>query len=218
MKMKEKYLNRHTIKQDTEELLKSSGVELCELSREFDAGSAGLVVLDMQDYFLSEDSHAFVPGGKAILPGIKNLIEAFQKAGRPAALTRHVNEVEDAGMMVIWWKDLITEDNPLSEITGSLKRFDLPVIKKGQYDAFYGTDLEGFLRTNDVTQLVITGVMTHLCCETTARSAFVRGLEVFFPADGTATYNAGFHRASLLNLGHGFARITTVAQLSEAMK
>ncbi len=218
MKRRERYLNIETIKQDTEELLQSSGVELCDLSRDFEAGSAGLVVLDMQDYFLSEESHAFVPSGIEILPGIETLIDTFQSAGRPVVLTRHVNQVEDAGMMVVWWRDLITEDNPLSEIAGSLSRYDLPVIKKGQYDAFHGTDLEGFLRTNDVTQLVITGVMTHLCCETTARSAFVRGFEVFFPADGSAAYNAGFHRATLMNLGHGFANITTIADLSEAMK
>ena len=47
--------------------------------------------------------------------------------------------------------------------------------------------------------------MTHLCCETTARSAFVHGYEVFFLVDGTATYNQDFHRASLMNLAHGVA-------------
>ena len=52
---------------------------------------------------------------------------------------------------------------------------------------------------------VISGVMTHLCCETTARAAFMRGFEVFFTVDGTATYNEALHRSSLLTLSHGFA-------------
>jgi len=60
---------------------------------------------------------------------------------------------------------------------------------------------------------VVCGVMTHLCCETTAREAFVRGFEVFFPVDGTASYNQKFHEASLQNLAHGFAILTTVEQL-----
>jgi isochorismate hydrolase len=55
--------------------------------------------------------------------------------------------------------------------------------------------------------------MTHLCCETSARSAFMRGFEVFFPIDGTATYNRDFHLATLRNLAHGFATMTTVREL-----
>ncbi len=68
-----------------------------------------------------------------------------------------------------------------------------------------GTSLEQELRSRGVEQVVVTGVMTHLCCETTARTAFVRGFEVFFCVDGTATYTEAFQRASLLNLAHGFA-------------
>ncbi|MGB9641195.1 MAG: isochorismatase family protein, partial [Anaerolineales bacterium] len=52
-----------------------------------------------------------------------------------------------------------------------------------------------------------------LCCETTARSAFIRGFEPFFLVDGTATYNSYFHQATLLNLNHGFASLTLCADL-----
>ncbi len=47
-------------------------------------------------------------------------------------------------------------------------------------------------------------MVTHLCCETTARSAFCRGFSVIFPPDATASYNRGLHQASLLTLCHGF--------------
>ncbi len=65
----------------------------------------------------------------------------------------------------------------------------------------------------DVEQLVIGGVMAHLCCETTARAAFVRGYEVFFLIDGTATYTEEFHTGTLRNLAHGFSVLTTVTHL-----
>jgi bifunctional isochorismate lyase/aryl carrier protein len=55
--------------------------------------------------------------------------------------------------------------------------------------------------------------MTHLCCETTARAAFTRGFQVFFPIDGSATYTREFHLATLRNLGHGFASLVTVQSL-----
>jgi bifunctional isochorismate lyase / aryl carrier protein len=60
--------------------------------------------------------------------------------------------------------------------------------------------------------------MTHLCCETTARSAFMRGFEVFFTMDGTATYNEQLHRASLLTLSHGFALPVLMDELLRLME
>lgn len=165
---------------------------------------SALLILDMQRYFLDESSHAHVPSARAIVPGIARLAEAYSKRGLPIVLTRHVNSESDAGMMAQWWRDLIRADSPLSEIIPEVQGFGT-VIEKSQYDAFYGTQLEDTLHRQGVKQLIICGVMTHLCCETTARSAFVRGFEVFFTVDGTAAYNEAFHRATLLNLSHGFA-------------
>ncbi|MHA1167787.1 MAG: isochorismatase family protein, partial [Candidatus Hodarchaeales archaeon] len=51
----------------------------------------------------------------------------------------------------------------------------------------------------------------------TARSAFIRGYEVFFAVDGTATYNENFHEATLLNLSHGFSTLVLIKDLLEIM-
>ena len=166
---------------------------------------AALLVLDMQNYFLREDSHAFIPSAPAILPNIQKLIQDFHARGLPVIFTRHVNTDADAGMMSRWWRDVIRPDTLDSEIHSSLEIAKGIVIQKTQYNAFYNTTLEETLRSRGVEQVVVTGVMTHLCCETTARSAFVRGFEVFFCIDGTATYTEEHHRATLMNLAHGFA-------------
>jgi isochorismate hydrolase len=174
---------------------------------------SALLVLDMQAYFLDDASHAFVPSATAILPGVNSLIRAYSSANLPIFFTRHLNTSQDAGLMATWWRELLSADNPLSEID---KRLDINygvTIDKTRYDAFQGSPLESLLRARDVRQLVICGVMTHLCCETTARSAFMRGFEVFFTVDGTATYNEAFHRATLLNLAHGFATPVGVKDL-----
>ena len=84
--------------------------------------------------------------------------------------------------------------------------------------ADHGTDLEKILRAGSINQVVITGVMTHLCCEATARSAFMRGFEVFFAIDGSATYNEPFHRATLWNASHGFAVPVLVNEIISAME
>ena len=61
--------------------------------------------------------------------------------------------------------------------------------------------------------LVITGIMTNMCCESTARDAYYRDYRVFFPADGTGSINEEMHLASLLNLSFGFAHITTADEI-----
>ena len=49
--------------------------------------------------------------------------------------------------------------------------------------AFYNTDLETILRCLKIETLVIAGVMTNMCCESTARDAYYRDYKVFIPAD-----------------------------------
>jgi isochorismate hydrolase len=177
---------------------------------------AALLVLDMQRYFIEESSHALVPSAAAIIPNIKRLISSFTKSDRPVIFTRHVNTEEDARMMGRWWREVLTTDNPLSEITPELTTAGAAVLNKTQYDAFYRTALEDHLRQNEIARLVVTGVMTHLCVETTARSAFVRGFEVFLPIDGTATYTDAFHRSTLLSLSHGVAVPVLTKEIEDA--
>lgn len=180
----------------------------------FKCDQSALIILDMQDYFLNEKSHAFIPSARPIIPKIVELATTFVGLKLPVILTRHVNTDDDAGMLGEWWSDVITGDGGMSEIiTELINILDTTIVKKIQYDAFYETDLEEILRERDVKQVVITGVMSHLCCETTARSAFVRGFEVYFTIDGTATYSEEHHLATLLNLSHGFAHPVLVDEL-----
>jgi len=109
----------------------------------------------------------------------------------------------------------MTGDNPLMEIIKVLNDKRVLVLEKSQYDAFYHTDLYTLLSTKGIKQVVITGVITHLCCETTARSAFMRGFDVFFVVDGTATLNREFHLASLRNLSHGFAVLVLTRDVAD---
>ena len=183
----------------------------------FRADDSALLILDMQEYFLQEESHAFVPSARAILPGLQALVNAWARRGLPVIYTRHLNTAENAAGMAGWWRELLVEENPLSAITPHFDVSSGEVIHKSQYDAFYSTALEARLRALGKSQVVVCGVMTHLCCETTARSAFMRGFEVFFPVDGTASYNQGFHRATLLNLAHGFATLTLTGDLLAAL-
>jgi len=200
---KEKYFTRRNIAAEAAAMAKALPV-----NRRADAFSlphAALLVIDMQRYFLSPESRAFLPAAAAITANINALIAAFKKAGRPAYFTRHANRGADAGQMAAWWRELLTRDHPLGDMHDGLHLLENAIIEKTQYDAFFKTDLESRLRSSGAKQLVISGVATHLCCESTARSAFVRGFAVFMAIDGTATWNRELHFASLNGLAHGCA-------------
>lgn len=177
-----------------------------------------LLVLDLQNYFLDPASHAFLPAAPAILPGVVRLTQAYVQKNLPVILTQHQNTPQDAGQMARWWRDLPAPNSPWAAIIADLQPPPGPVLPKTQYDAFYQTELHALLQQRGVGQVVICGVMTHLCCETTARAAFMRGFEVFFCADGTATVNAAHHRAALLNLAHGFATPVLVHEILEQVE
>lgn len=176
-----------------------------------------LLALDMQEYFLNPESHAYVPSAPAILPGIQQLVERFLKKGYPVIFTRHTNTPEDAGMMAVWWRNLLTREHPFANLSSEVDASRAEVIEKTQYDAFYNTGLAEKLKTAQVTDVVISGVMTHLCCECTARTAFVLGWRVWFLVDGTATYNEEYHLGTLQALAHGFASPILVSELLGAL-
>ncbi len=199
------YFTSENIENKAKKLIK----EIDRKQSDFCINKSALLVLDMQDFFLKESSHAFIPSSRAIIANIKRLVEFFYVNQQPVFFTKHLNNKKNAQMMDIWWKELIEKDKIIDELNTD-KSF---IIEKNQYDAFYNTNLEKILKEKHIEQVVITGVMTHLCCETTARSSFVRGFEVFFIADSTATYNETFHKASLINLSHGFAIPTLTKEI-----
>jgi len=181
--------------------------------QKFDPAASALLILDMQEYFLHPDSHAFISDGPKILPRLKNLQDCFLEAGRPVIHTRHLNRPGRAGMMDKWWRGLIRDNDPLSAVSPALADPRIVIFKKSGYDAFYRTRLESWLKKHGIRRLVVAGVATHLCVESTIRSAFVRDFECFLPIDGTATWNDAFFRGSVRNLGHGFAVLVRIAEI-----
>jgi len=214
--MSEKYMTEENSKEKAKEWLALTSRHESRRNRfEFNVDSAALLVLDMQNYFLSADSHAHVPSSHAILPNVKSLIDLFRNAGRPVIFTRHsLKPNENPGIMGRWWRDIPREDAPESAIAGSLEVKDSDtVVRKTRYSAFVGTDLEETLLSRGVKDIVISGLTTHLCCDSTSREAFMKDFAVFFVVDATATWTEDLHVSSLKALSDGFAIPVTTADL-----
>lgn len=88
------------------------------------------------------------------------------------------------------------------------------VVSKHRYDAFQGTDLDLVLRSHGIRTVVITGVVTNVCVETTARASFVRDYYTVVVEDGCAAYHRADHEQTLSNIRRFFGVTPSRAELS----
>lgn len=163
-----------------------------------------LLVIDMQKFF-----HSIA---KPILSDLKLLITEFRNHNIPIIYTRHGHKdpPKDGGMLYEWWKELIIEGKDEWHFIEEIAPHHTDkIINKKKYSAFVGTELNSYLRSHNIEELLISGVLTNCCCETTARDAFCQDYRVFLLADATAAPNKDLQLASLKNLAYGFAYITT---------
>lgn len=84
-----------------------------------------------------------------------------------------------------------------------------PVVQKHRYSAFVGTDLDRILQEAGVRTLILTGVTTNVCVESTARDGFMRDYYIVFLSDCTATYSHEAHETTLQNIFRHFGMVAT---------
>ena len=190
-----------------------------------------LLVVDVQGEYFDEDGPAYVEHARDIVGNVNRLIDVFRAEGLPIVFVKHMHRADgsDAGRMadfsVPGEEDSFVEGTPRVEFIPELhaEPRDLVVVKR-RYSAFLGTDLEAVLHTASVRAVVICGLMTSFCCETTARDAHGRDFEVLFAADAVegpdledAEGREVPHDVVLANtvtaLGAGFADIVTTADV-----
>ncbi|MFH1728157.1 MAG: isochorismatase family protein [Pseudomonadota bacterium] len=161
-----------------------------------------LLVIDMQNYFKSIID--------PIIDSVKAVIDFAQEISIQTIYTKHghVDPLKDAGMLYEWWDEHLLKSDDDFEIVKKLQpTLNDKIIEKNRYSAFLNTDLDLYLKGNNIKNLFISGVMTNCCCETTARDAFCRDYRVFFLEDCTNAPKKEMHSASILNLSYGFAYI-----------
>ncbi|MFC1545444.1 isochorismatase family protein [Gemmatimonadota bacterium] len=180
-----------------------------------DPARAALLVIDMNVYFASPAGRSYLPMTEQVIPNLKRLLAFWRSAGAPVIFTRHGHEGEhDLGMLGRFFSDYIRIDEPEAEIIPELSPQDHEsIIQKKTYDAFLDTLLTEVLTERGVDQVLVTGVLTHMCCETTARSAFCRGFEVFIAVDAMASSSEERHLGSLLSMADSVAVMMSTAEI-----
>lgn len=191
-------------------------------------GRTALIVVDMQKYYLHPDSpyaryfNSIRPGcldyllkrsGSLVIPNIRRCIERFRRRNMPVIFLRlcgHDPERRDlhrffretyvrgmhAGFNAVYpladdpWADIVDELEPLPT--------DI-VIDKTTFSPFTATAIDSILRNEGVERLVLTGLATSQCVETTARDASERGYSIVLLEDAQTDYDELTHLSSLLS-------------------
>lgn len=176
-----------------------------------------LVIIDMIRHFAAPSGRAYLPATQAVIPRIRALLDLWRSFGAPVIFTRHCHmDNGDLGMLGRFFTDHVRCSEEDSRLIDELSPMEgEPVIRKDTYDSFHSTELEEHLRSRGVKQVLVTGVLTQLCCETTARQAFVRGFEVHMAADAMATATEELHLGSLLGAASGFAAVWGAREILE---
>ena len=178
-------------------------------------GKIAILGIDLQNHFLNPAGKAYLPSSQELLNRIKELYEFAKDRNVEIILTRHCHE---ENILARWWNDKMKCEDTSTAILEEIEKYGKKIIKKNTYNAFLGTELEEYLKSKNIETLIITGVMTHLCCETTARDAFNRGFNIIFPIDGTLTQNEELHECTLRSISHGFGVVISIERLLEWLK
>lgn len=180
-----------------------------------------LVVVDMQNDFVRAGAPLEVPDARSTIAVHQRLIAEFRSRGLPVIYTQFLSRQTD-NLLWRWspqcapetkccWKgfrrryDDAQGDLDCTEVIDELQPEpgDLR-IEKFSYGAFHGTDLDGHLRAMGARSLVVTGTVTQICVDETARGAFDHGYRTTMVADAVSSFAPDLHAATLKNFAMKF--------------
>jgi nicotinamidase-related amidase len=178
---------------------------------------SALLVIDVQDSFKARPYWAR-RGNPDFERNVSALVDAYRAAGRPVIFILHTDDDPE-----------FRRDSPLVRVMDFLtRREDEPLLVKSTRNAFTSTDLHDRLQALGIKRVVITGIQTEQCCETTARFAndcfgydvdFVTEATQSFPiSDGTSELAPEeIMRRTEFVLRGRFARIARVSDIVGAL-
>jgi nicotinamidase-related amidase len=165
------------------------------------------------------------------IPNTRRLLDAFRRSQREVIYTRHGCLLADGRDMILRRQrrdtdareqsdqpTLWSKGSPEHEIVAELAALDHElVIDKNASSPFNGTGIDQLVRNMGLETLVLTGMATDMCVETTARDAADRGYNVIVVEDAVATFFAEHHRAALSALGRVYAQVWSTDRVLSAL-
>ena len=193
-----------------------------------------LVIIDMQNEFIHPDGFLAKNGPQmgfkqellaATVPSVKRLLTHARQINIPVihiytawnsdhsdrAMPMLIPEAMNVKILIegTWGAEIIQE---LTPIAGEHK------ILKKSYGAFFQTSLDRLIRNLQVKNLIICGILTNLCVETTIREGVSLGYDITLASDATATVDEQWYSVSLQTVKLFFGSVATTEELIKEIK
>jgi nicotinamidase-related amidase len=185
-----------------------------------------LIVVDMQNDFVRVGAPLEVPDARETIGVHLELLQWFRRRHRPVVFTRFIAGPSPTlmwkwspaiappvcccwpGFMRLYGdiegeRDCVAVIDELSPLPGEAQ------VDKYGYNGFHRTSLADRLIAHDVDTVLITGTVTQICVEDTARGAFHEGFQAAVVSDAVSSYAPELHRASLQTLAMKYGRVMT---------
>lgn len=194
-----------------------------------------LLIVDMQNDFVREGAPLEVPDARGTIGVNRDLIAAFRSRGLPVFYTKFLARQE---YTLLWewspqcrpptkccWKghrrsyaDAVGEMDCTDIVTELYPRPGEEIVEKYGYGSFHETDLADRLRAEGVRSLVVTGTVTQICVEETAREAFHHGFRTTVVSDAVSSFASDLQAATLKNFAMKFGWVETSAAVIARLK
>lgn len=208
-------------------------VPVKSMREKVDPRHTALLIIDMQNDFIADEGLIAREGrevsqAKEMAKNLPRLINCARAAGVFVVFVRNVYTSDNNFYLSDVWLEqaarkraggytripVCAADSWGGDFYGEVRPEPHdPIVTKHRYSAFYNTDLDTILRSNGIRTVVLTGVVTNVCVETSAREAFVRDYYVVVASDGTAAYQQDDHDMTLRNVDRFFGETASMEDL-----
>jgi len=194
-----------------------------------------LLVVDMQNDFVRVGAPLEVPEARATIPVLQTLLAACREIRIPVIYTKFVAGPEP---ILLWewspvhappvcscWKGV---ERRYEDVAGDLDCSDIieelypepgePIVEKFGYGAFHDTNLDDLLKEREVESVLVTGTVTQICVEETARESFKRGYRTTIISDAVSSYMPDLHAAVLKNFALKFGWVSPAAEVIDELR
>jgi len=187
-----------------------------------DPAKTAHVVVDLQNGFMAPGQLSAVATAPGIVPAVNRISAALRAAGGLVVYLQHTADPKTAEGWGCFYEHFVNPERRAGMIEaftpGNFGHALWPelevlsqdlVVRKNRFGAFIqgSSDLHALLQGRGIDTLIITGTVTNVCCESTARDAMMLGYKVFFATDGNAAHHDDEHNATLSNLANIFCDV-----------
>ncbi|MPZ48051.1 MAG: isochorismatase family protein [Dehalococcoidia bacterium] len=195
------------------------------LAEKADPRKAAIIVVDVQNDFCHEDGssakNARGPGEglqRAMISTLNHLIDEGRRYGLPVVFIQTTHSPETDSEV---WSERRHEREHYTcldgtwgaEFYGVVPTPGDVIVNKHRYSAFTGTNLDELLKSRDIGSVIVTGVVTGVCVESTAREAFWRDYYAIIASDCCGASSRAAHEEALERMERSFATLATAEEI-----